>query len=67
MSIPMMKRGLNELVKYKIVAPSAKIGAYYINPNFIFNGDRVRFITEIKRKRPYNLSDNNNLIKKVNL
>jgi len=50
MSIPTIRRGLNELVKSKIVAPSAKIGAYYINPNFIFNGDRVRFITEIKRK-----------------
>jgi len=49
MSVPTMRRGLNELVKSKIVAPSAKIGAYYINPNFIFNSDRVRFITEIKR------------------
>lgn len=35
-------------MRSKIEAPSAKVGAYYINPNFIFNGDRVRFITDIK-------------------
>lgn len=28
---------------------------YFINPHFLFNGDRMRFITEIKRKTTINL------------
>ncbi|MUG78605.1 hypothetical protein [Commensalibacter melissae] len=45
-----LRRGLRELVKAKIIANTKKQGNFYINPNFIFNGDRVRFITDIKRK-----------------
>lgn len=33
-------RGLAELEKEQIVAKSVRIGSYYINPNFCFNGDR---------------------------
>ena len=50
MSIATMRRGIRELAKAQIIAPSKKIGVYYINPNFIFNGDRLRFVTEIRRK-----------------
>jgi len=50
MSEPTMRRGLSELVKAKIIAHSKKIGVYFINPNFIFNGDRIKFVTEIRRK-----------------
>lgn len=42
--------GINELEKAQIIAKAARLGDYYINPHFIFNGDRVRFITEIRRK-----------------
>jgi len=49
MGIPTMRRDLDELVKSIIVDHFIKIGAYYINSNF-FNGDKVRFIAEIKRK-----------------
>jgi len=44
------RKGLNELVKSQILAKSKRMGDYFINPHFLFNGDRMRFITEIKRK-----------------
>lgn len=42
--------GINELEKAQIIAKAARLGDYFINPHFIFNGDRIRFITEIRRK-----------------
>jgi len=45
------RKGLNELVKSQILAKSKRMGDYFINPHFLFNGDRMRFITEIKRKK----------------
>lgn len=50
MSEPTMRRGLSELVRAKIIAHSKKSGNYFINPNFVFNGNRIRFINEIRRK-----------------
>lgn len=44
------RKGLNELVKSQIFAKSKRMGDYFINPHFLFNGDRMRFITKIKRK-----------------
>lgn len=45
-----MYQGLKQLEEGRIIAKAKKYGFYFINPNFIFNGDRVRFITEIRRK-----------------
>ena len=45
-----MKRGLNELEKASIIAKTKRKGFYYINPNFIFNGNRVAFTTIIDRQ-----------------
>ncbi len=50
LSITTMKRGLNELEKAKIIAKTMRQGFYYINPNFIFNGDRIAFTTIIERE-----------------
>lgn len=61
MSEATMRRGLSELVRAKIIAHSKKSGNYFINPNFIFNGDRVRFITEIRRKSRKSSSNSNNM------
>ena len=36
-------RGLKELCEAKIIARTMRHGCYYINPNFIFNGDRIAF------------------------
>lgn len=51
MSLPTFKRGLAELVKAQILAMNARKGFYYINPNFIFNGDRVAFTTVLEREK----------------
>lgn len=40
--------GLRELVALKIIAPSSRgTGWWYYNPQYIFNGDRMSFYTEI--------------------
>lgn len=44
-------RGLAELVKAQIIAKTMRQGRYFINPNFIFNGDRIAFTTVIERGR----------------
>lgn len=45
-----MYQGLKQLEEAQIIAKALKPGFYFINPNFIFNGDRIRFVTEIRRK-----------------
>ena len=50
MSLATMKKGLIDLQKKKILAKAGRFGWYYINPNFIFNGDRIAFTTMIERK-----------------
>lgn len=51
LSLATMKRGITELEKAKIIAKTMRKGFYFINPNFVFNGDRVAFTTVIERNR----------------
>lgn len=51
LSIATFLRGLAELVKAQIIAKTMRQGWYFINPNFIFNGDRVAFTTVIQRAK----------------
>lgn len=51
LSLATFKRGINELEKAQIVAKTMRQGRYFINPNFVFNGDRIAFTTVIERKR----------------
>lgn len=44
-------RGLAELEKAKIIAKHLRQGWYFINPNFIFNGDRIAFTSVIERNK----------------
>lgn len=44
-------RGLKELEKAQIIAKSVRRGSYFINPSFVFNGDRIAFTTVIERKK----------------
>jgi hypothetical protein len=44
-------RGLAELEAAQIVAKHVRQGWYFINPNFVFNGDRVAFTTLIERRK----------------
>lgn len=51
-------RGLVEIEKANIIARCLKRGDYFINPNFVFNGDRLLFVNAIKKKTPsQNLED----------
>lgn len=43
------RRGLGELEKAQIIAKTMRQGRYFINPSFIFNGDRIAFTTVIER------------------
>lgn len=51
LSLATFKRGINEMEKAQIVAKTMRQGCYFINPNFVFNGDRIAFTTVIERKR----------------
>lgn len=51
LSLATFGRGLVELEKAKIIAKHIRQGWYFINPNFIFNGDRIAFTTVIERKK----------------
>lgn len=50
-SYPSFARSLGELCDAKIIAMSQKPGRYFINPSFMFNGDRVAFTTILERER----------------
>jgi hypothetical protein len=49
LSYATFKRGLNELEKAKIIAKTMRKANYFINPNFVFNGNRIAFTTVIER------------------
>ena len=42
---------LAELVEKGFVAPSINPNLFFTNPAIFFNGDRVRFVTEIRKKK----------------
>lgn len=50
LSQPTLWRGIAELERAQIIAKTLKHGRYFINPSFVFNGDRVAFTTLIERK-----------------
>lgn len=51
LSDPVFYRGMKELIEKQIIAPSKSKYIYYINPAVVFNGDRARFVEEIKIKQ----------------
>lgn len=51
-SIATFKRGLSELETAKLIAKTLRKGRYFVNPSFVFNGDRVAFSTVIERTKP---------------
>lgn len=48
---PTWQRGLAELAAKNLIAKSPTASVWWINPAVAFNGDRARFITEIRRKK----------------
>jgi len=54
-SIATFKRGIKELEESKIIAKAERPGFYFINPGFVFNGDRIAFTRVIERKKQLDL------------
>mgnify|MGYP001584121649 FL=1 len=44
-------RGMRELVSKEFIAPSVLQGWYFINPDYMWNGDRLAFVKEYRLKR----------------
>jgi hypothetical protein len=42
-------RGVAELIEKKFMAAMPAVGWYWINPDFIWNGDRLAFVKEFRR------------------
>ncbi len=62
LSKPTFGRGLGELEKAKIIAKAKRIGTYFINPNCIFNGDRVAFTTILENSNSDDTQSQGSLI-----
>lgn len=42
-------RGMKELIEKEFIAPTPTVGLYWINPSFIWNGDRLAFVREYRK------------------
>lgn len=50
LSYPTFRRGITELENMKIIAKTLKPADYFINPSFVFNGNRIKFTTLIEKE-----------------
>lgn len=50
-------RGINECIKVGLIAQSVAIGLYYVNPAFIFNGERLNIVTQYIKKTEKSVTD----------
>jgi hypothetical protein len=50
MSEATYSRGMRELVTKNFIAPSELQGWYFINPDYLWNGDRLAFVKEYRMK-----------------
>lgn len=50
MSKATFMKGMKELIEKGFIAESLTQGKYFLNPDFMFNGDRLAFIREVRLK-----------------
>lgn len=50
MSNPTYDRGMRELIEKEFIAATPMQGVYWLNPSFVWNGDRLAFVKEYHRK-----------------
>ena len=43
-------RGMRELIDKGFVAPTEAVAWYWLNPDYLWNGDRLAFVREFRRK-----------------
>ena len=51
MSYATYKRGMAELTEKGFVAATPSQGMYWLNPDFVWNGDRLAFVKEYRKKQ----------------
>lgn len=49
MSEATFNRGMKELVEKGFVAATPSVGWYWINPDYLWNGDRLAFVKEYRK------------------
>ena len=60
-SMSTYKRGLAELIDKKFLAATPEQGRFWLNPDFVFNGDRLAFV-KAYRKAPENPAEDTKTI-----
>ena len=55
MSIATYDRGMREILEKGFIAATTNQGWYWLNPSFIWNGDRLAFVKEYRRKDEKNM------------
>ena len=43
-------RGLSELMEKQFIAAQQAVGWFWVNPDFMWNGDRLTFVREYRRQ-----------------
>lgn len=63
MSRATFKRGMAELIDKKFLAAMPAVGWYWVNPDFIWNGDRLAFVKEYRKagKKPADVAERERL------
>lgn len=61
MSKASFHRAVRELIEKQFIAETVLTGLYFINPNLFFNGDRVRFVSEIRKEKSRKEADEKHL------
>lgn len=51
MSNPTYDRGIRELIEKGFIAATPAQGMYWLNPDFVWNGDRLTFVKEYRKKQ----------------
>ena len=51
MSNPTYDRGMRELIEKGFIAATPQQGMYWLNPDFVWNGDRLAFVKEYRKSK----------------
>jgi hypothetical protein len=63
MSEPTYNRGMRELIAKEFIAATPSQGLYWLNPSFVWNGDRLAFVQEYRKaKTKTNIKNTSSLI-----
>lgn len=60
------RRGLSELIEKKFIAGMPAVGWYWVNPDFIWNGDRIAFVQQYYRKNTQEIFNGQQLNSPIN-